>query len=187
MKITSIFNLPLPPAAGTHRCNRAKRAVQAFKNHLIAGLCTVYSKFPLNLWDKWIPQAVLTLNLLQSFRINPCLSTYAQVHGAFDCNQTPLAPPEIKFLVHICPEDRTSWAPHTIQVFYIGPAMEHYRYHKVCTPSTNSIRISKPVKWLPHNFKMPTASHGSLILVEPRHLRVSPHSPHLELTHSPHL
>ena len=67
--------------AGIHRCNRAKRSIQNFKNHLIASLCTVNPEFHLNLWNKLMPQAVLMINLLQPSRVNPRLLAYAQVHG----------------------------------------------------------------------------------------------------------
>jgi hypothetical protein len=57
-----------------HHCNAAKRAIQTFKNHFIAGLCTTNAQFPLMLWDQLLPQALITLNLLHTSRINPCLS-----------------------------------------------------------------------------------------------------------------
>ena len=47
-----------------HRRNAAERAIRTWKNHFIAGLCTVDPNFPLNLWDSLIPQATLSLNLL---------------------------------------------------------------------------------------------------------------------------
>ena len=72
------------PPAGIHRRKKAERAIQTFKNHFIAGLCSVDPKFPLNLWDKLILQALLTLNLLRPSRINPKLSIYVQVYGALD-------------------------------------------------------------------------------------------------------
>ena len=62
--------------AGVHCRNCAERAIQTFKNHLIAGLCTVASHSPLNLWDKLVIKAVLTLNLLRPSRISPRLSAY---------------------------------------------------------------------------------------------------------------
>lgn len=86
------------------------------------------------------------------------------MHGTFDYNRTPLAPPGTKGLVHICPEDRQSWEPHALLGFYIGPAMDHYWCHRICTPSTTSSRICKTVKWYPRNVKMPTTSWESLIL-----------------------
>jgi hypothetical protein len=62
----------VPP--GIHRRNAAKRAIRTFKNHFIAGLCSVDKNFPMHLWDKLIPQAEITLNLLRGSRINPKLS-----------------------------------------------------------------------------------------------------------------
>jgi hypothetical protein len=76
-----------------HRRNNAERAIQTFKNHFISGLCSVDPNFPLKLWDKLLPQATITLNLLRKSRINPRISAYAQLSGSFDFNRTPLAPP----------------------------------------------------------------------------------------------
>jgi hypothetical protein len=76
--ITSLF----PP--GIHRRNAAERAIRTFKNHFIAGLCSVDQHYPLHLWDKLLPQAELTLNLLRGSRLNPTVSTHAQMHGAFE-------------------------------------------------------------------------------------------------------
>jgi hypothetical protein len=74
-----------------HRRNAVERAIRTFKNHFIAGLCSTNRDFPLNLWDKLLPQCLLTLNLLRRSRINPQLSAQAHMHGAFDFNRTPLA------------------------------------------------------------------------------------------------
>jgi hypothetical protein len=48
---------------------------------------------PLKLWDKLLPQATITLNLLHKYWINPHMSTYAQLNGHYDFNRTPMAPP----------------------------------------------------------------------------------------------
>jgi hypothetical protein len=81
----------VPP--GIHRGNAAERAIRTFKNHFIAGLCSVNKNFPIHLWDQLLPQAEITLNLLRGSRINPKLSASAQVQGTFDSNRTPLGPP----------------------------------------------------------------------------------------------
>ena len=62
----------VPP--GMHRSNSAERAIQTFKDHFIAGLSSVDKDFPLHLWDALVAQAVLTLNLLRGFRVNPNVS-----------------------------------------------------------------------------------------------------------------
>jgi hypothetical protein len=53
----------VPP--GMHRRNAAERAIHSFKNHFIAGLCSVHKHFPLHLWDRLVPQAVITLNMMR--------------------------------------------------------------------------------------------------------------------------
>jgi hypothetical protein len=53
------------------------------------------------------------------------LSSYAHVHGMFDYNQTPLAPPGIRVLVHNKPSVRGTWAPHALPGWYIHPAMQN--------------------------------------------------------------
>jgi hypothetical protein len=83
-----------------HRRNAAERAIHTWKNHFIAILAATDDGFPLHLWDMLIPQANITLNLLRGSRINPKLSAYAQIHGFFDYNRTPLAPPGTRVLAH---------------------------------------------------------------------------------------
>ena len=144
--------------AGLHRRNSSERAIQTFKKHFIAGLCSTNPKFPLNLWDKILPHCLISLNLLRASRVNPQLSAYAQVHGAFDYNRTPLAPPGIKALAHIRPEDRRSFAPHVEAGYYLGPAMHHYRCHRLWFPGTGAERIVQTLRWFPaYDIKMPIA------------------------------
>ena len=59
-----------------HRSNAAERAIQTFKNHTIAGLCTCDENFPSVLWCKLIKQAQDTLNMLRTSRVHPKLSAY---------------------------------------------------------------------------------------------------------------
>lgn len=146
----------VPP--NVHRANAAERAIQTFKHHFIAGLCSLDPEFPLHLWDRLLPQAVITLNLLRTSAINPQLSAYAQIHGAFDFNRTPLGPPGTRVLVHDKPTQRGTWAPHGVEGWYTGPAMEHYRCFTTYTPSTNAERITDTLAWFPSQLIMPTAS-----------------------------
>eukprot|EP00957_Ditylum_brightwellii_P114896 8761864-Ditylum_brightwellii.AAC.1 len=95
-----------------HRRNAAKRAIQTFNDHFIAGLALTDPQFPPQLWCRLFPQATLTLNLLRPLRINPRLSAEAQLNGVFDFNQTPLALPGTKVLVHKKPKVRRTWVPH---------------------------------------------------------------------------
>ena len=94
-----------------HRRNAAERAIQTFKNHLISGMVSTHKDSPLHLWCRIFPQAIATLNLLRPSIINPTLSAHAQLHGLFDFNATPFAPPGTKAKFHLKPTIRKFWAP----------------------------------------------------------------------------
>ena len=57
------MNIQLVPPHN-HCVNAAERAVATFKEHFVATLATVDSLCPLQLWDEFLPQVELTLNLL---------------------------------------------------------------------------------------------------------------------------
>ena len=80
----------LPP--DTHRRNLAERAIHIFKNHFIAILSGVDPRFPISLWSKLIPQAVLMLNLVRPANACPNVLAYAYMHGQFNYNAMPLGP-----------------------------------------------------------------------------------------------
>jgi hypothetical protein len=60
-----------------HRRNAAELAIMTFKEHFVAGLSSVDPSFPMNLWDRLLPQAEITLNLLRTSRLHPQLSAAA--------------------------------------------------------------------------------------------------------------
>ena len=66
--------------------------------------------FPIAEWDLLLFQAIITLNLLRSFRANPRLSAYAYVNRNFDFQATPLPPPGTKVAAHQSTSIRSSWA-----------------------------------------------------------------------------
>ena len=96
---TSSLDVQLVPPH-LHRRNSAEQAIRTFKSHFISILCGNDPSFPINLWDKLLPQAILILNLLRTSRLNPKLSAYAQVWGPFDYNRIPLAPLGKQLLIH---------------------------------------------------------------------------------------
>jgi hypothetical protein len=141
-----------------HQRNAAERAIRTFKNHFIAGLCSTNPDFPLNLWDKMLPQCLITLNLLHRSRIKPQLSAQAHINGAFDFNRTSLAPPGTKVLIHEKPATCGTWPPHAIEGWYLGPAQRHYRCYRVWAWATNSERIADTLAWFPTTVIMPRHS-----------------------------
>ena len=148
-----------------HRRNAAERAIQTWKNHFISGIVSTHNKFPLHLWCRLLPQAILTLNLLRQSRINPTLSAQAQLHGQFDYNATPIAPPGTKVITHNKPTVRTSWEPRGSDGWYVDRAKDHYRCYDIYMPKTRTVIQSDTVEFFPHNSKMPFRSSTENVTV----------------------
>ncbi len=146
-----------------HRRNAAERAIRTAKKHLIAGWCSADSNFPMHLWDETLEYGELALNLLRGSRINPKLSAYEQLSGRFDVNRTPLAPPGIRCLAHVKPSKRLSWGTHAIDAWYVGPATDSYRCHKVYTPDTSATCIVNAVTWITGKLALPVATPLDLL------------------------
>ena len=51
-----------------HRVNATERAIQTYKNHLVAGLYTVDKNFPMKIWNEILQQLEIMLNLLCTSR-----------------------------------------------------------------------------------------------------------------------
>jgi hypothetical protein len=168
-------------APGDHRLNFAERAIQNFKNHFVSVLHGCDPQFPVNQWDRLLPQTVMTLNMVRPSRLNPKLSAYNKLWGMFNFDKTPLAPPGCKVIVHERPQERGTWADHGIAGFYIGPAMHHFRNYYCYIPSTRGERVSNTVKFFPaHVEEMPhTSSEDRLTQVTQDLINVlqQPHPP----------
>ena len=106
--------------------NATECAIQTWKNHFLAVIATLDPKFPIQEWDRLLPQCDITLNLLRSSRRQPNLSAYAATVGNFNFNRTPLAPPGAHVLVHKPSEQCSSFVPHGFNGWYIGPSLYHY-------------------------------------------------------------
>ena len=147
-----------------HQRNAAERAIRAFKNHFISGLCSVDKTFPLHLWCRLLDQAELTLNMLRTSRINLILSAHEQLHGIHDFNATPLTPLGTKCIAHEKSSQRGTWAPHGQHGWYVGAAPEHYRCYQIYIPKTQGTHICDTVEFFPTHCKMPNVtSHDAVI------------------------
>lgn len=146
-----------PP--GQHRANTAERSIQTFKAHAIATFSNTPPDFPLQLWDRLLPQIELCLNHLQPYKLNPSISAYAGFHGSsHDFRAHPIAPAGTRVVIHDKPSARGSWSPHGVAGFYLGPAMQHYRCYTVWATATSSVRVTDTLAWLPHLVTMPSCT-----------------------------
>jgi hypothetical protein len=85
----------------------------------------------MHLCNRFLPQAVITLNMLGISRKNPKLSASTHIDGQYDYNRAPMAPPGTRITAHETPNRRRIWEPHGQDGWYIGPALEHYRWYTV--------------------------------------------------------
>jgi hypothetical protein len=84
------MDTPLVPPHN-YQINADKHAIATFKERLISALATDNKNCLLQLWDNFLPQVELTLNLLQFSQQDPAISANKEVNGNFDYNKTPLA------------------------------------------------------------------------------------------------
>ena len=144
--------------AHQHRTNTAERAIRTWKNHFIAGLCSVDPHFPSHLYDRLTLQANITLNLLRGSRLNPKLSAFTQVFGPYDFNRAPMPPPRTMVIAHEKPTQRATWSPHGVQGWYLGPCLDHYRCYNIFIKTTQAERICDTVQFFPKRCDVPTSN-----------------------------
>ena len=138
-----------------HRSNAAERAIQTFKNHTIAGLCTCDEDFPSVLWCKLIKQAQDTLNMLRTLHVHPQLSANHVLEGPHDFNCAPFAPTGTHATIINPRETRTSWGTRAMNAWYLSPAYDHYRAWLFHIPSTGGNRVSVQALFYPAHCNTP--------------------------------
>ena len=146
----------VPPKS--HRRNPAERAIRTWANHFEATLACADPTFPFAQSARLKDHAECTLNLLRASRLDPTTSAWAQLHGEFNYEATPLAPAGTVVAAFEHPEARATWAPHAIPGFYVGPAFNHYRCFHVWLPSSQDTRIVDTLDWFPRNVFLPGTS-----------------------------
>ena len=102
-------------------------------------------KIPLYLCCRLLQQDFLTLNLIRQSRLQPKLSTYAQMEEQHGYNSHSLAPPGIPVLIHQESNARETWASRGIEGWYLGPVMDRYQCYRVYTAKTGGEQISDTV------------------------------------------
>jgi hypothetical protein len=132
----------------------------------------------MHLWDRLLPQAEITLNLLRTSRLHPQLSAAAHYHGLVYYNKTAFAPPGCKIIAHEKPGKPRTWAPHGQHGYSIGPAMHHYRCQNVYISTTASECIVDTLELFPHNYRMPQLSSTDRLLMAAKDMTDAFQNPH---------
>jgi hypothetical protein len=171
----------LPTATAATPLNEPSK----FKEHFVTGLSSVDPTFPLHLWDRLLPQAEITLNLLRTSRLHPQLSAAAHFHGLMDYNKTAFSPPGCKIIAHEKPVKRRTWEPHGQHGYSLGPSMHHCRCQNVYISAKASECIVDTLEFSPHNYQMPHLSSTDRLIMAANEISNALQNPHPEvpLTH----
>ena len=147
-----------------HRQNRAEKAIQTFKDHFVAILSGVDESFPMHLWDRLLPQAEMTLNILRQSNVAPKVSAYAYMNGPYDFNKMPLAPMGCSVQVHDKPNKRKMWDAHSSDGWYLGTSHKHYRCFKIYKKETRAEMVSDMVYFKHKYITMPTITKADMVI-----------------------
>jgi hypothetical protein len=145
----------------------------------VAGLSSVEPSFPVHLWDRLLPQAINTLDLLRTSCLHVQLSAATHYHGLVDYNKTAFAPPGCKLIAHKKPGNRRTWAHHGQHGYSLGPAMHHYRCQNVYISTTANERIVDTLEFFPHNYQMPQLSSTDRLIMASKDMTDALQNPHL--------
>ena len=99
------------------------------------------------------------------------------MHGEFNYNATPLAPPGTQVIIHEKPTLRGTWAPHGVKGWYLGPSMNNYCCHHVYITNTRGERDSDCVEFFPHNTPLPYKSSAENAIIAARKLAYALQNP----------
>jgi hypothetical protein len=164
-----------------HRTNAAERAIRTLKEHFKSSLAKVDPAFPIHLWDRLLPQAEITLNLLRSSILHPQLSAAAHYHGLIDYNRTAFGPPGCKIIAHEKLSQGCTWAAHGQPGWSLGTAMHHYCRQNVYITATASERIVDTLDFFPHNSPMPQMCSTDRVLMAAQDMTDALKHPHPDI------
>jgi hypothetical protein len=98
-----------------------------------------------------------------------------------DYNKKAFAPPGCKIIAHEKPGKRRTWAPQGQHIYYLGPAIHHYRCQNVYISATASERILDTLEFFPHNFQMPQLSSTDRLIMAAKDMKDALQNPHPEV------
>ena len=146
----------VPPSI--HRQNSAERAMRTWKEHAKSVISTFDPDLPLQIWCQYTEAIDLQLNMLRASRLHPQISGQCHLNGEFDYTKTPMVPLGTKATIFIPPKDRKTWDYHALEGYYLCPALDHYKCHRIYIPETRGVRTADTVEFHPKHCKMPYAS-----------------------------
>jgi hypothetical protein len=102
-----------------------------------------------------MPQVKSMLNMLRPLRVNLNISAYEAVHGPYDWNGFPLAPPGCKAVVYKSPKTQGLWGSRGVDAWCVGPSLDHYQCNHFFIPEMQAYRISGSAALFPQHCQVP--------------------------------
>jgi hypothetical protein len=93
--------------------------------------------------------------MIRTSRIDPTKLAYKILYGPYDWNRYSLAPLGCKAVVYKDRNTRGLWASHGVDVWYLGPSMDHYQCDIYYIPKTPAYRILGLTKLFPQHCQLP--------------------------------
>jgi hypothetical protein len=117
----------------------------------------------MQLWDRLLPQTILTLNFLCQSNAVPTISVHQNVHGNFDYNKMTLAPIGCAVQLHESSKRRGTWLANSIDGWYLQTSPEHYQCHVMYVKQTKSKIVSNTVYFKTKYIPQPTLTPADVI------------------------
>ena len=87
--------------------------------------------------------------MLRTLNLTPNTSPYSELHGTFDYDRTPILTPGLKLIINEKPSQRKTWAPRGTEGWYLGPALNYYRCHRVFCTKTQAEQVTETIHIIP--------------------------------------
>jgi hypothetical protein len=148
----------VPP--GIHRGNKAEKSIQFMEAMYLSTLAGADPTFPPEEWDEMLEQLEITCAHLMPWGPDPSLSAWHGLHGQrYNFNNHPFAPWGIKISKQIDRKNRPSYSFKAKKGFYLGPAAQHKRCHRVLVKNKANqwkAEIDQQLAFHPHDgLRMP--------------------------------
>jgi len=156
-----------------HRTNAAERAIQTWKSAAKSCIAGLPPTFPIANWCKLTPHIDWAVNIVRACRLNPKLSAWEALEGAFHFEHTPVAPPGTPILVHNKPGSRRSWEFNAKEGWYVGPCFNHHKCVEGVMADTMASRISDTVRFQHHNIATPKVTAADRIVKATQNLELA--------------
>ena len=154
--------------------------MRTFKNHLIYSICTVGPHLHFYLWELILPQVPMTLKTLRWSRLNPVISSYKHLDVVHNFEHTPLATLGCKVEVHENPHQWCTYAPQSVDMWYLVPAANRYRFYTWYNIDTVGETTIDTISFLPSFVKIANFSSIDMAINAAEDLTKALKTPHPE-------